>query len=226
MTNRRTYIAASTFLGIIATIALVGIPGQSATATHPQVTGSATCVDGLVNLAVTVSGDPGRDYRGIEAVIVSESMPTTPSIIGATVKGDELVQPSTVVGLEYAATYTFEVAVQFANHAAGDLVTNRAVITPTFTDCLPPVIVCPDGEVVDGVCVPTSTPIPSPPPVDPPGCDSTQQACGEVPATNDDPLVKTGTDAENAAMFAAAVVVLGSLLIGYGIRRRRQIRKA
>jgi len=234
--NRRTYIAASTFLATIATIALIGIPGQAATATHAQVTGSASCVDGLVNLAVTVTGDPGRDYRSIEAVIVSESLPTTPSIIGTTVKGDELVQSSTVVGLEYAATYTFEVAVQFANHAAGDLVTNRATITPTFSECEPP-LVCPDGqENVDGVCVPISTPVPSLPPVDPPGCDPETQSCGvDAPCPETvtgvcpvaaDPLVKTGTDAENLAMFAAAVVVLGSLLIGYGIRRRHQIRKA
>lgn len=105
-------IACLAFMGVVAT-------GTSAQATVPQVKATASCnIEGTFDITWQVSGDPG--YAAETATVVSQSVATTPTFVGQSVKDTESVtgiQAGVVPG-----NYSLTVQVQWTNHAQGDLV--------------------------------------------------------------------------------------------------------
>lgn len=99
---------------------------QSASATHPVVTGKAVCntQTGKYDVTWTISGDIG--YPNETATIKTQSRLTTPTLVGKTVKGS-----GTITGAETglsAGTYSQTVQVQWTNHRAGDLVSQTGKV--------------------------------------------------------------------------------------------------
>lgn len=87
-----------------------------ASATHPVVTGSAVCnpATGLYDITWTVTGDPG--FPDATGEIDSQTQPTTPTLVGLTVKGtgsQQGVQAGVGPG-----TYSQKVVVDWGNHNA------------------------------------------------------------------------------------------------------------
>ena len=122
----------------IATIAITPLALQAtavtdtegAEATYPKVTLIAECdpVTGLYSIETTVRGDTA--YPNETGTIVTTSRATTPSLVGKTVKGSSVqVGNETGVSITKKTEIVQTVAVQWTNHAKGDLVTQSGKVT-------------------------------------------------------------------------------------------------
>ena len=126
--------AAALVLGS-AGVAVIAAP---ASATVPTVTGAATCdtATGEWEIDWTIQGDTNPAYLTETATVVTQSRPTTATLVGQSVQGASTVTEHERVLT--AGTYTQTVEVQWTNHAPGDLVSASGDVVITGTCVVPP----------------------------------------------------------------------------------------
>lgn len=117
-------VATSVMLGLGMSVVAVAGP---ASATHPVVVGEYACnpASGQLDITWKVSGD--LRYPNETATVVTQSVETTPTFVGLSVKNTSSVtgvQSGAAIGLN-----SLTVAVQWTNHAKGDLVTQTGTVT-------------------------------------------------------------------------------------------------
>ena len=127
------------FLAALGTLALaIGMTvavAAPADATHPTVTGSYACnsASGSFDITWQVSGDPA--FPDAIATIVSQSVDTSPTLVGSTVQAAGYVE-GTQSGVAAGTTVDLSVSVQWTTHADGDLVSSSGTVAiPEGTDC-------------------------------------------------------------------------------------------
>ena len=125
----------SVILALIMT--MLGAVFNSASATHPTVKGTPKCdtATGVWSIDWTVGGDPA--YPNATATIKSQTLATTPTLVGKSVKNTQTVSGAQTGSVTASTTYTQTVKVQFDTHSPGSLVTQTGSVT-TGKDCKEP----------------------------------------------------------------------------------------
>ena len=125
-TSWRKRLAAALTATAIAVVGLVAVP-TAAFATHPSLNGKGPeCVSEAApgNITWTLGGD--TSYPKETATVVWQSVPTTPTLVGQTVKDTQTI--SAIQSITSAGKYDFEVKVQWTNHKKDDLVSQKASV--------------------------------------------------------------------------------------------------
>ncbi len=96
-------------------------------ATHPTVVGTYECDSGSGSFTVTWTVGGDTRYPNEIATIVSQSVETSPTLVGSSVQAAGFVQ-GTQSGVAVGATVNQTVKVQWTNHAAGNLVSQTGTV--------------------------------------------------------------------------------------------------